>query len=138
MPVVRLEPWTDGDLALNEQLLKDPAITAHLGGPHSDDQIAQLHARQLRLAATGTGRMFKIINDATGEAVGSVGYWERTWRDETVYEAGWLVLPAFHRRGIASAATALALRRAREDRKHRFVHAFPVVDNAPSNAICRK
>src|SRR5260221_358347 len=82
--------------------------------------------------------MFKIIDDATGQAVGSVGYWERTWRDETVYETGWLVLPAFHGRGIASAATALALSWAREDRKQRFVHAFPAVDNAPSNAICRK
>ena len=27
---------------------------------------------------------------------------------------------------------------ARHDGRHRFVHAFPAVDNAASNAICRK
>ena len=27
---------------------------------------------------------------------------------------------------------------AKEDGKHRFMHAFPSVDNPPSNAICRK
>jgi hypothetical protein len=35
-------------------------------------------------------------------------------------------------------ATALAIAVARSERKHRFLHAFPSVDNAPSNAICRK
>jgi RimJ/RimL family protein N-acetyltransferase len=27
---------------------------------------------------------------------------------------------------------------AKSDRKHRYLHAFPSVENAPSNAICRK
>jgi RimJ/RimL family protein N-acetyltransferase len=27
---------------------------------------------------------------------------------------------------------------ARSERKHRFLHAYPSVDNAPSNAICPK
>jgi hypothetical protein len=37
--------------------------------------------------------MFKIIDDETGEAVGSVGYWEKDWRGGTVFETGWSVLP---------------------------------------------
>jgi RimJ/RimL family protein N-acetyltransferase len=82
--------------------------------------------------------MFKIVDDASGEAVGSVGYWKRTRDGEQVYETGWSVLPAFQGRGIARMATALAIARARSERKHRFLHAFPSVDNAPSNAICRK
>ena len=28
--------------------------------------------------------------------------------------------------------------RAKAERKHRFLYAYPSVDNAPSNAICRK
>ena len=48
------------------------------------------------------------------------------------------MLPAFQGRGIAGRATAQALEAARSEGKHRFVHAFPSVDNAPSNAICRK
>ena len=80
--------------------------------------------------------MFKIIDDETGVGVGSVGYWEREWRDTKVYETGWMVIPAFQGRGIASVAVALAVEEARSQRAHRFLHAFPAVDNAPSNAIC--
>jgi RimJ/RimL family protein N-acetyltransferase len=81
---------------------------------------------------------FDDVSTATGEPVGSVGYWERTWRGEQVYEMGWSVLPAFQDRGIAAAATAQAIARARADGRHRYLHAFPGVDNPPSNALCRK
>jgi hypothetical protein len=36
------------------------------------------------------------------------------------------------------AATAQAIKLAKHDDKHRFMHAFPDVDNAPSTAICHK
>jgi RimJ/RimL family protein N-acetyltransferase len=49
-----------------------------------------------------------------------------------------MVVPEFQGRGIALAATAQAIELARRDDRHRFMHAFPNVDNAPSNAICRK
>jgi RimJ/RimL family protein N-acetyltransferase len=49
-----------------------------------------------------------------------------------------MVVPEFQGRGIAMAATAQAIELAKRDKKHRFMHAFPNVDNAPSNAICRK
>jgi RimJ/RimL family protein N-acetyltransferase len=48
------------------------------------------------------------------------------------------VLPAYQGRGIGAASTALVIEAARADGRHRYVHAFPSVDNAPSNAICRK
>lgn len=130
---VRLEPWGAGDLPLLERLLGDPAMTEHLGGPESPEQIAARQARYERDAS----RMFKIVDDASGEGVGWVGYWERTWRKERVYEIGWSVLREFQGRGIAHGATLQAIAKARAERKHRFVHAFPGVDNAPSNALCR-
>jgi RimJ/RimL family protein N-acetyltransferase len=116
----------------------DPAMTEHLGGPESPEKIAERQARYEDVGDTSTGQMFKIVDEATGEAVGSVGYWERDWRDQKVYETGWSVLPAFQGRGIAGAATAQAIDLARAENKHRFLHAFPSVDNEPSNAICRK
>jgi RimJ/RimL family protein N-acetyltransferase len=131
---VRLEPWGEGDLPLLERLLGDPKMTEHLGGPESPEKIADRHARYLK-AESG---LFKIVDEATGQAVGWVGYWSRTWRDEEVYEIGWSVLPAFQGRGIAGMGTAQAIAEASSERKHRFIHAFPSVDNAPSNAICRK
>jgi RimJ/RimL family protein N-acetyltransferase len=135
---VRLEPWGEGDLPLLKQLLGDPIMMVHLGGPESDEQITERHARYLRLTASGEARVFKIIQQATGAAAGSVIYWKRTYRDEPIYEIGWSVLPAFQGQGIASAATAAVITQMRAEGKRRFLHAFPAVDNPPSNAICRK
>jgi RimJ/RimL family protein N-acetyltransferase len=132
---VRIEPWGEGDLPLLEKVLGDSAMTEHLGGPESREKIAERQTRYERIADSGTGRMSKIVNATTGEAVGSVGYWERSWRGAQVNEIGWSVLPAFQGRGIAGAATAQAIAMARSEKKHRFLHAFPSVDNAPSNAI---
>ena len=134
MTSVRLEPWGEGDLPLLEQLLGNPEMTEHLGGPDSPEQIAQRHARYL----DSESGLFKIVDDESGEALGFVGYWDRPWRDMDVYEIGWSVLPAAQGRGIASRGTARAIEQARNEGKHRYLHAFPSVDNAPSNAICRK
>ena len=131
---VRLEPWGKGDLQLLERLLGNPAMTEHIGGPETPEKIAE---RQTRFQRPGSG-VFKIVDDTTGEALGSVGFWERTWRDEQVYEMGWSVLPAAQGRGVATAGTALAIAVARAEAEHRYVHAFPSVENEPSNAICRK
>ena len=133
MTGVRIVPWGAGDLALLEQLVGDPAMMEHLGGAESAEKIAERQGRY-ELADSG---MFKIVDETTGEGVGSVGYWERAWRGEQVYEMGWSVIPSAQGRGIARAATAQAVAAAAAQRTHRFAHAFPSVDNAPSNAICR-
>lgn len=135
---VRIESWSEHDLPLLGQIMGDPVMTVHLGGPESPEQIAARQARYVRLAGSGTGRMFKIVDVATGEAAGSVGYWARTWRDVPIYEIGWSVLVRFQGRGIAGMAVAQAIAVARSEGKRRFMHAFPAVDNPPSNAICRK
>ncbi|MEA2504476.1 MAG: hypothetical protein QOG36_1519 [Actinomycetota bacterium] len=134
---VRIEPWKEDDLALLRRK-NAPEMMEHLGGPETEDRILRRHRRYVDLAGTGTGRMFSIVLLPEGEAVGSVGYWERVWAEETVYETGWSVLPPFQGRGIATAAVVAAVASARAERKHRFLHAFPSVDNAASNALCRK
>jgi RimJ/RimL family protein N-acetyltransferase len=135
---VHLELWAPGDLHLVEKTMGDPEMTRYLGGPESAEKLAERQVRYQELAGTGTGRMFKVVDDLTGGPVGSVGYWEKQWRDGTVFETGWFVLPAFQGRGIATAATSLAIDQVRSERRHRFLHAFPSVENAASNAVCRK
>jgi RimJ/RimL family protein N-acetyltransferase len=135
---VRLEPWGSGDLPLLEQLMGDPAMTLHLGGPESQAKIVERQARYEQRSDSGAGQMFKIVDGETGEGAGSVGYWERTWRDAEIYEVGWSVIPAFQGRGIATIATAEMIACARSERKHQAAHAFPSVANPSSNAICRK
>ena len=128
---VRLEPWGTGNLPLLEQL-NDPEMTKHVGGPETPEELADRQSRY----EPADSRQFKIVVD--GEAAGWVGYWELDRRDRQVWEIGWAVIPRFHGRGIAGSATGLLLERARAERGHRFVHAFPKVENAASNAICRK
>lgn len=135
---VRLELWGGGDLQLLERLMGDPAMTEHLGGPESPEKLAERQERYERLADTETDRMFKIVDGVSGQPCGSVGFWAREWQGERVYEIGWSVLPEFQGRGIATTATSQAIKLASEQRGFRSVHAYPSVDNPPSNAICKK
>ena len=131
---VSIRRWGAGDLPLLEQCLGDPRMTEHLGGPESRERLAGRHARFL----APESRQFAILfPDGGEEGVGCVGYWEREWQGEPVYETGWSVIPAFQGRGIARAAMALLLDRAREEATRPSMHAYPSVDNAPSNALCR-
>jgi RimJ/RimL family protein N-acetyltransferase len=133
----RLEPWQEADLPLLKELVGGSAMMVHLGGAETAERIAARHARYLRLEESGRGRMFRILGRSSG-AVGSVGYWERRWRGNRIYEIGWAVLPPFQGRGIGRAAAAAAIEAARGERKRRFLHAFPAADNEPANAICRR
>jgi RimJ/RimL family protein N-acetyltransferase len=137
-PAVRLRDWSEDDLPLLHQTMGDPAMTEHLGGPESAEQLAKRHQRYLALADSSMGHMLVIEIPTASAPVGSVGYWEKAWSEELVWEIGWAVIPAYQGQGIATRATAAAIDQAREEERHRFMHAFPSVSNPPSNAICRK
>ncbi|MGW9193118.1 GNAT family N-acetyltransferase [Micromonospora chersina] len=136
MTEVRLARWSADDLALLQQL-NAPEVRAHTGGPETDEQVLARHERYLRGPGPRSGHMFTVALP-DGTKVGSVGYWEREWRGEPVYEMGWAVLPAYQGRGLASAAVRalIAEAAARGDRRH--AHAYPSVDHPASNAVCRK
>lgn len=138
MTDVVLQPWSDDDLPLLEKLLGDPEMMVHLGGPESKEQIIRRHQRYLRLPESGIDHMFIIVWGPNSEAVGNVGYWKKTWREQSVYEMGWLVLPVYQGKGIATKAAAAVIEHARMEPRYQFIHAFPSVANLPSNAICRK
>jgi RimJ/RimL family protein N-acetyltransferase len=131
---VRIEPWGEGDLPLLQACLGDPLMMEHLGGAETPEKIAKRQARYEQ----PDSRQFKIVVQASGDGVGWVGYWERQWQGVDIYEIGWSVLPACQGRGIAGSAALQAIGIARSERKHRFLHAYPSVENAPSNALCRK
>ena len=143
---VRLVPWTQDDFPLLIRL-NAPEMTDHLGGPEATEQIELRHQRYVAATRSGSLRdsdaeysafIFKAILEPEGVDVGSVSFWDREWHGEPVYEMGWSVLPEFQGRGIASAAVAQAVDLARATKRRSAIHAFPSVDNAPSNAVCRK
>ncbi|MEU9749301.1 GNAT family N-acetyltransferase [Streptomyces niveus] len=138
-PQVRLEPWSAADLGLLHAS-NAPELMTHLGGPETGEQVLARHLRYVTLSAdrTGKGRMFRIVLLPDGDAVGNTGFWESTWQGQDVYETGWSVLGAFQGRGLAVTATKAVVERARAERKHRWLMAYPSVDNGASNAVCRK
>lgn len=106
----------------------------HLGGVETGEQIIARHERYLDKSQEGG--MFTIWLADDSFVVGTVGFWERTWQDQQIYEAGWMILRDYQGRGIATEAASAIVTRAIARRKHRFLHAFPSASNAASNKVC--
>ena len=109
-------------------------MMAHLGGPESRERIAKRQAEYRSPAPGSTGSSIRTparapAGLATGIASG---------RAAEVFEIGWSVAPEFQGRGLARSGAALVIAIARAEREPRFMHAYPSVDNGPSNAICRR
>ncbi|MER6448207.1 GNAT family N-acetyltransferase [Streptomyces venezuelae] len=145
---VRLEPWSAGDFWLLERK-NEPAMTRFLGGPETPAKLADRQRRYEALSARepAAGRMFRVERIPAGEdpgtsgraeSVGSVGFWEREWRGEAVYETGWGILPEFQGQGLAVAALTELLAHVRAHGSRDSVHAFPGTDHPASNAVCRR
>ncbi|MDF2559880.1 MAG: hypothetical protein K0R99_1326 [Microbacterium sp.] len=137
MDSLRLRLWSENDLELLHAA-NTPAMTAHLNGPETEEQIVERQARYLRLVASGEARMF-VIEDDAGSSLGSIGYWQMVWREEPALETGWFVRPEAQGRRVASRGLALLIDDARAHREdRRFLTAFPGVDNPASNGVCRR
>lgn len=133
--IIQIKPWEDKDLELLFRI-NQPEMMEHLGGPESKEQILNRHKRYLNLSEKGCMFSIKLLPEY--EPVGSVGYWQTVWNDESVYEIGWSVLPSFQGKGIATNAVKLAIDEASAENKYRYIHAFPSINNPASNAICQK
>jgi RimJ/RimL family protein N-acetyltransferase len=136
-PAIALAPWAEDDLALLVGL-NALEMTEHLGGPEGPDQVRERLRRYVAARQSETSYPFKIVVQPEAIPAGFVGFWDREWRGETVYEMGWSVLPEHQGRGIAATATGQAVDLARATSRRAAIHAFPSVDNAPSNGICSK
>jgi RimJ/RimL family protein N-acetyltransferase len=129
---VVIEPWTDADLPLL-RAQNTPEMTRYLGGPESEEKLLDRHRRYVE-----GNEMFRVVLLPERVVAGSTGYWEKNWQGEDVYETGWAVLPEFQGRGIAAAAVRAIAAQAAAAGTRRYLHAYPSVDNGPSNAVCRK
>src|SRR6266550_1580850 len=138
-PDVAIRPYSEGDLPLLERALGDPRMTIHLGGPESAEKLRDRHKKFAAMSEDSSAGCIFVITTASEKALaGTVGYWEKEWDGQKVWETGWSVLPEFQGQGIATAATALVIRLVAKLRSYRYLMAFPSVRNDPSNAICRK
>jgi RimJ/RimL family protein N-acetyltransferase len=133
-----LEMMTEADVEFRVRQQTDPQMMAELGGPRPREAIELAHVKSLALAAEGRCWPLKIIPDGTSSPAGGVDVFESSHGDKAIYEIGWMILPEFQHRGIASQAVREVLEKARAERKFGQIHAFPAVTNGPSNKICEK
>jgi RimJ/RimL family protein N-acetyltransferase len=131
---MELIPYGEGDLALTEALECDPEVMRELGGPLDRAAVVDVHSRR----AQENDWWFKIVPEVGGPPAGTIGIWDSEWHGAPIHEVGWMVLPAFQGRGIATHALELLIQRARSEPRFDRIHAFPGLSNAPSNALCRK
>lgn len=134
---IDLRPWRADDIGLMQRLLGDPAMTVYLGGPETPQQLQTRLDRYLSLGPAA-GRMFVITVGPDRVPAGSVGFWPHAVAGEPALETGWSVLLEFQGHGVGTMATARCLRIAAATGGYRTIHAYPAVDNAASNAVCRK
>jgi RimJ/RimL family protein N-acetyltransferase len=134
---VALRPWAEDDL---ETLRRSnaPEMMTYLGGPETEEALVARHERYLRLGREGQAWMFRIVTPDHPEGVGTIGYWRHEHHGEPTFETGWSVETAHQGRGIATAALTAVLADAVRRDPRRAVYAYPRVENAASNAICRK
>lgn len=130
---VELRPYAAEDLWLTEALETDPEAMSELGGPRTREKVAEVHRKRI------DERLYFTIT-VTGEprGVGEIGIWTSEVKGSPVHETGWMVLPAYQGRGIATAALREVISCAQSDHEIERIHAFPGVTNKPSNALCRR
>lgn len=136
---MELQNLTLDDLPLYESLYCDSRMMSHLGGAWSKEQMPQKLRDNVAFVEAGTAWIFKVIadEDSVG-AAGTVCIWENSWRGESINEIGWMILPQFQGRGLATEAVRAMLDKAHSEKRWDVIHAFPSTTNAASNAICRK
>jgi RimJ/RimL family protein N-acetyltransferase len=130
---MRLVRYRDGDFPLTEALETDPVVMRELGGPIEHSRLPEIHQRRLK-----DPWWLTIVLDPSEPPVGTIGIWAKELGGVTIHETGWMVLPAFQGRGIATAALGLLIDQVRDEPAFASMHAFPPITNAPSNALCRK
>ena len=130
---MELTRYSDADFALSEALETDPEVMRELGGPIDRAHLLKVHPRRV-----DDPWYFTIVPEPAAAAVGTIGVWEKELDGLTIHETGWMVLPAYQGRGIATRALELLIARVREAGRFPSLHAFPPIGNAPSNALCHK
>jgi RimJ/RimL family protein N-acetyltransferase len=133
LPPVELKPYSESDLPILRRN-NAPEMTQFLGGPETEEKLLDRHQRYVNLKP---GEAYMYVIWLEGEPTGTIGYWEHESKAGIVWEAGWGILPEHQGRGIAIAALLTLIEKARAEGKHRYMHAYPRVDNLASNALCR-
>ena len=127
---ITLAPWRADDLAVLRRA-NTAELTRFLGGPESDEALAQRHAEYLDGES-----MFRVVGD--GVTLGYAGWWEQEHEGAPAYEVGCVIETAWQGRGVASAVLTEVVRRAVASGDGRPIIGYAHVGNEASHALCRR
>ncbi|GAA1027096.1 hypothetical protein GCM10009557_07120 [Virgisporangium ochraceum] len=130
---MRLRDVERNDLEVYISMRCDPVMMAELGGPQPRERVPRQLERDLQTVRDDTAWIKMIVVDDVDHAVGTVTLYSH----EDSSEIGWMVLPEFQGRGLATEAVRALLDLARADGRWGPIHAYPTTTNVASNAICR-
>ena len=135
--VVRLRPWTDGDLDCVRQAATDPRIRVGTTVPAvvTEEAGRAFIRRQQQRAEAGEGWSSAIADAATDRALGLL--WLGVRPRPATLGLGYWVVPGARRRGWARRAVLLATGWALEEGGIARVEAWVEPDNAPSQQLLR-
>ena len=100
---VDLVRWGVDDLPVLQRA-NTPEMTRYLGGPETDEALAQQHADYLTCGRPA--RCGCSASTSTASAAGYAGWWEEVHDGMPVYEVGCSIDPDWQGRGVASTALA--------------------------------
>ena len=134
-----LRPVEPDDLEVYVRMRCDPQMMGELGGPQDRSEMPAKVARDVEATAADRWWTLMILPDAADRSAvaGTVTLWSEGDGEAAASEIGWMVLPEFQRRHIATAAVTAVLRRAAGDGRWGTIHAYPGVTNTASNRLCR-
>jgi hypothetical protein len=137
---MRLRDVEPGDVGAYVRMRCDPVMMAELGGPQPREGMAAKVARDVQQAASDAAWIKMIIPDESvpGVVAGSIALWSHEDGQTSMSEIGWMVLPEFQGRGIATTTVRMLLALAREQDFWGLVDAFRKSLNAGTgvSVIC--
>lgn len=130
-----------GDAALQFAHLNSPAMMAHLGGPKTLEDIAERHARTMRLFDERHFGFLMMIEKASGDLVGHCGIKlvdHPLATNPGDHEIGWAVREDRWRRGYANEAMRAVIDWAFAEHNAPHLVALTSLANVPSWRLMEK
>ena len=136
-PRLGFRHWTVADLPLAISLWSDPDVTRLIGGPLSDEAVAQKLAAEIASMNLHGVQYWPVFYLATEELAGCAGL--RPYNpEEKIYELGFHLRPAFWRKGLAEEAARGVIGYAFEKIHARSLFAGHHPQNAASRRVLEK
>lgn len=131
-------PISTDDLDIFEKIFCEEKMMEHLGGKLSKEACKQKFEVMLEKSLSTKTQHYKIIEKNRNQAVGTVGWWLKNIEGEEIIEVGFMVIPPFWGKGIATLACKYICSDAQTEFPKKNITAFPNRENTGSKRTLEK